>query len=293
MAAIDPQRPVARTSAKRRFRAPLVWAAGGWLILMVVVSIFATWLMPFDFMAMDLRNRLGAPVFQGGEWSHPLGSDHLGRDILSRLIIATRVSILIALFGTLIGAVVGVTLGFIAAHFRGWVDEVIMVLVDFQASMPFMIIALAILAFFGNSFALFLVIVGLQGWERYTRITRGLTLSAMTRGYAVAVSTVGGRPAYIYARHILPNIGSALVVQMTLNFPETILLETSLSFLGLGIQPPMVSLGSMLGYGRDYLLNAWWIAVSPGVLIFLTTLAMSILGDWVRDRLDPTLQPSE
>ena len=275
---------------RRRFGSPLVIAAAVWLGFVLMIALLADVLVPYDFMAMDLRNRLTVPVFQGGEMLHPLGTDHLGRDILSRLIVSIRISILIAILGTLIGAVIGVILGFVAAHFRGWVDEAIMVLVDFQASMPFMIIALAVLAFFGNSFTLFLVIVGLQGWERYTRITRGLALGAITAGYAVAVRTLGGSRAYIYARHILPNIASALVVQMTLNFPETILLETSLSFLGLGIQPPMVSLGSMLGYGRDYLLNAWWIAVLPGLVIFLTTLAMSVLGDWTRDRLDPSLR---
>lgn len=289
-ALIAPAAKKPTTSKRHRFGSPLMIAATAWLGFVLLIALLADFLVPYDFMAMDLRNRLTVPAFQGGEMLHPLGTDHLGRDILSRLIVSIRISILIAILGTLIGAVVGVILGFVAAHFRGWIDEAIMVLVDFQASMPFMIIALAVLAFFGNSFTLFLVIIGLQGWERYTRITRGLALGAITAGYAVAVRTLGGSRVYIYARHILPNIASALVVQMTLNFPETILLETSLSFLGFGIQPPMVSLGSMLGYGRDYLLNAWWIAVLPGLVIFLTTLAMSVLGDWTRDRLDPSLR---
>ena len=221
--------------------------------------------------------------------AHFFGTDDLGRDVLSRLIFSIRMSLLVAFLGTVIGAVLGTALGFLAAHFRGWVDDIVMVGVDFQASLPFFIIALALLAFFGNSLALFICLMGIYGWERYARITRGLTLSAVTNGYAVAVKTLGATPARVYLRHIFPNISSALIVYMTLNFPSTVILETSLSFLGIGIQPPMTSLGNMLGFGRDYLTSAWWIAVMPGCTIFLATLAMSILGDWLRDRLDPTL----
>ncbi|MCH8038583.1 MAG: ABC transporter permease, partial [Proteobacteria bacterium] len=153
-------------------------------------------------------------------------------------------------------------------------------------------LALAVVATLGNSLVLFIGLMGIYGWERYARLTRGLTLSAVTHGYAVAVRTLGAGPLRIYGRHILPNIANALIVNMTLNFPQTILLETSLSFLGLGIQPPLTSLGNMVGFGRDYLLTAWWIAVFPALAIFIATLAMSILGDWVRDRLVPTLKTS-
>ncbi len=165
-----------------------------------------------------------------------------------------------------------------------------MMFVDAQASLPFIILALAVLAFFGNSFWLFVLIMGINGWENYARLSRGMVLSANTHGYVVAVRSLGARPKRIYARHVLPNIASALIVQFTLNFPSTILLETSLSFLGLGIQPPLTSLGLMLGTGRDYLLFAWWLSVFPGILIFITTLSVSLLGDWLRDRLDPTLR---
>jgi ABC-type dipeptide/oligopeptide/nickel transport system ATPase subunit len=158
------------------------------------------------------------------------------------------------------------------------------------ASLPFLLIALAVLAFFGNSFTLFIIIMGINGWENYARLTRGMVLSANTHGYAVAVRSLGAKPSSVYFRHILPNIISILIVQFTLNFPSTILLETSLSFLGLGIQPPLTSLGQMLGAGRAHLLYSWWIAVLPGALIFFTTLSISIIGDWLRDRLDPTLK---
>lgn len=270
---------------------PLVMAAALWLLVMIAIAIFATQLAPYDFAQMDLRSRLQPPIWlAGGEWNHLFGTDDLGRDVLSRLIFSIRMSLLVAFLGTVIGAVFGTAVGFVAAHFRGLVDDFVMMCIDFQASLPFMIIALAVLAFFGNNLFLFIALMGIYGWERYARITRGLALSANTHGYAVAVSTLGATPLRIYVRHILPNIASALIVNMTLNFPGTVLMETSLSFLGLGIQPPLTSLGNMLGFGRDYLTTAWWIAVLPGMTIFFATLAMSLLGDWVRDSLDPTLK---
>jgi peptide/nickel transport system permease protein len=270
---------------------PLVMIAGLWLLTMIAIAILATQLAPYDYAKMDLYSRLQPPIWlEGGKWNHLFGTDDLGRDVLSRLIFSIRMSLLVAFLGTIIGAVFGTTVGFVAAHFRGWVDDFVMMCIDFQASLPFMIIALAVLAFFGNSLFLFIALMGVYGWERYARITRGLALSASTHGYAVAVTTLGATPLRVYGRHILPNIASALIVNMTLNFPGTVLMETSLSFLGLGIQPPLTSLGNMLGFGRDYLTTAWWIAVLPGMTIFFATLAMSLLGDWVRDRLDPTLK---
>ena len=268
----------------------LVLAGMGFVFAVLVIFLFADWLAPYSYKVQDLANRLKPPVWLGGAEQYFLGTDQLGRDILSRLIYATRFSVFVAILGTVIGAVLGTFIGFVAAHFRRWIEEAIMMLVDAQASLPFMLIALAVLAFFGNSFTLFIVIMGINGWEKYARLTRGMVLSANTHGYAVAVRSLGARPAFIYFRHILPNISSVLIVQFTLNFPQTILLETSLSFLGLGIQPPLTSLGQMLGSGRSYLITAWWIAVLPGIIIFLTTLSISMIGDWLRDRLDPTLR---
>ena len=256
---------------------------------MLLVAAFADLISPYAYTAQDLRSRLSPPLGWGGTWAHPLGTDMIGRDMLARLIWGVRFSILIAVLGTLIGAVLGTVLGFVAATRRGIVEEAIMMMVDVQAAVPFVILALAVLAFFGNDFWLFILIVGLDGWERYARLTRGLVLSAQESGYAVAINALGAGWLRVQAGHILPNIASALVVQMTLNFPGTILLETSLSFLGLGIQPPLTSLGLLLGSGRGLLLNAWWISVLPGLVIFTTTLAMCLCGDWLRDRLDVTL----
>ncbi len=273
----------------RRFP-PLVLFAALFILVVLIVSAAADWLAPFHYTTQDLANRLQPPAFLGGLERYPLGTDELGRDILSRLIYATRFSVIVAILGTCIGAVVGTLLGFVAAHFRGWIEEALMMLVDAQASVPFMLLALAVLAFFGNSLTLFVLVLGINGWENYARLTRGMVLSAREQGYAVAVHALGATPARIYLRHILPNIAAVLIVQFTLNFPATILLETSMSFLGLGIQPPLTSLGQMLGAGRNHLLAAWWIAVLPGTMIFLTTLSVSLFGDWLRDRLDPTLR---
>ncbi|MGY6409548.1 MAG: ABC transporter permease [Alkalilacustris sp.] len=269
---------------------PLVVISAVWLVAIVVIAVAAPLIAPFTFTDINLRARLEPPVFLGGSWTHWLGTDELGRDVWSRLVYSIRMSLLVALLGTVIGAVLGTAIGIAAAHFRGWTDEAIMVGIDFQASVPFMIIALAVLAFFGGGLGLFILLMGLFGWERYARIARGMTLAANAQGYTVAVAQLGARPWRIYRHHVFPNIANALIVNMTLNFPETILLETGLSFLGLGIQPPLTSLGNMVGHGRDYLSSAWWIAVFPGLTIVLTTLAMSLIGDWVRDRMDPTLR---
>jgi peptide/nickel transport system permease protein len=277
------------TAAEKRYPA-LVILALIFIAVLLVVFCLADVLAPYDYRTQALRLRLAPPVFLGGTSAHWLGTDELGRDILSRLMYAIRFSILVALGGTAIGALVGTLLGFLAAHFRGVVEETIMMFTDVQASLPFMLIALALIAAFGGSFVLFIVIMGFYGWEVFARLTRGVVISAKSQGYAMAVTALGAPPWHIYAKHILPNILSVLVVQFTLNFPQVILLETSLSFLGLGIRPPLTSLGQMLGAGRAYLTTAWWIAIFPGTVIFLTTMSISLLGDWIRDRLDPSLR---
>jgi peptide/nickel transport system permease protein len=266
-----------------------VMAAVTWLLVMLGVALFAEQLRPFSITALDLRNRLSPPIGFGGAWLHALGTDELGRDVLSRLIVSIRVSVLIAFGATAIGTLLGTTLGFLAAHFRGWVEQAVLMLIDFQAALPFLIMALAVLAFFGNALPLFVCLMGLYGWERHARIARGLAIAASGQGYAASVRQLGAGSLRVYGLHVLPNIASTLIVSATLSFPEIILLESGLSFLGLGIQPPLTSLGNMVGYAREYLQSAPWILLSPGTVIVLTTLCIGIAGDWLRDRLDPTL----
>ena len=278
-----------RTRTKTRLPPPAVTLALAWLALTLLTALFAEQLRPFSITAVDLRNRLAPPVGFGGTWRHALGTDELGRDVLSRLIVSVRVSVLIAFGATAISTVFGTTLGFLAAHYRGWVEQAVLVLIDFQAALPFLIMALAVLAFLGNALPLFVCLMGLYGWERHARIARGLAIAASFQGYAASVRQLGAGPLRVYGLHVLPNVASTLIVSATLSFPEIILLESGLSFLGLGVQPPLTSLGNMVGYAREYLQRAPWIMLAPGSVIVLTTLCIGTAGDWLRDRLDPTL----
>lgn len=249
-----------------------------------ICGLLAPWVAPYDLEYMDLTSRLLMPFSSS---AHILGTDELGRDVFSRLVYSLRLSFLLAIAGTILGAIIGTFLGFLAARFGGIVDDVVNAGIDFTASLPFIILALTILAFLGTNVTVIIVIMAVYGWDRYARLTRNLARSAYTEGYASALEGLGIPTWRIGLKHILPNIASALVVNMTLNFPGMILLETSLSFLGVGVQPPMSSLGTMLGFGRDYLTTAWWIAVVPGVVIVISTLSMSILGDFVQQKLEP------
>ncbi|MBO1038271.1 ABC transporter permease [Brucella pituitosa] len=257
-----------------------------WLGLMLFVVFFADLLRPYPITKMDLMARL-VPLGTPGHW---LGTDELGRDVYSRLLQSIRVSLIIAFGATILSAFFGTLLGFLAARFRGWVEQVVLMLADFQAALPFMVLALAVLAFFGNSLTLLICLMGFYGWERYARIARGLAISAGAQGYASAVVQLGATPFRVYFHHILPNVASTLIVSMTLTFPEIILMESGLSFLGLGVQPPATSLGNMVGFAREYLTQAPWIMLAPALVIVLTTLSISLLGDWLRDKLDPTVQ---
>lgn len=281
-----------RSALSRLLKAwpPLVMLGLAWFVAMLVVAVLADLLAPMAFSKLDLNARLMPPGFMGGTAGHWLGTDELGRDVLSRLLMSIRISLLVAFMSTLLSATIGVLLGFLAAHFRGWVEQAVLTLIDFQASMPFMIIALAVLAFFGNTLTLFIALMGFYGWERFARIARGLTIAANEQGYAAAAREIGASPLRVYGAHVLPNIASTLIVSVTLTFPEVILLESGLSFLGLGVQPPMTSLGNMVGYGREYLQTAPWILLAPSAVIVLTTFSVSLVGDWLRDRLDPTLR---
>ena len=257
------------------------------LIVFFVAGLLAPWIAPYGLEDMDLLSRLVPPLTS---LTHPLGTDELGRDVFSRLLYSLRLSFVLAVTGTVLGAVIGTLLGFLAARFGGFVDDVVNVAIDFTAALPFIVLSLMILAFLGTDVTVIIVIMAVYGWNRYARLTRNLARSAYTEGYAAALEGLGIPTRRILWRHILPNIASALVVNMTLNFPGMILLETALSFLGVGVQPPMSSLGTMLGFGRDYLTTAWWIAVIPGVVIVISTLSMSLLGDWVQQKLDPQMR---
>lgn len=258
-----------------------------WIGMVITIGIAARWMAPFDYLSQDPLARFSRPFISV---VHLFGTDYLGRDVVSNLLVATQTTLMIALVGSMICALVGTSLGLLAAHFGGWMVNIIMGFADAMASVPFIVIALGVLALFGSSPLLFVFLVGFASWERYARLTRGLVISAKEEGYAEAARIVGVPPMRIYLRHMLPNIAGPLIVQFTVNFPEIILLESGLSFLGLGIQPPATSLGLMVADGRNYLAIAWWLAAFPGAVIVLTTLSISLLGDYLRDRLDARLR---
>ena len=264
-----------------------IWLCIAWIAIIVVIGATAQWIAPYEYLQQSPLTRFAAP---GKLLEYVLGTDHLGRDLLSKIMVATQTTLMIALIGSMICAFIGTSLGFLAAHFGGWIDNLIMGFADAMSSVPFIIIALGVLAAFGSSPLLFVFLVGIFNWWRYARLTRGLVLSANQEGYAEAARIVGVPPLRIYLRHVLPNIAGPLIVQLTVNFPEIILLESGLSFLGLGIQPPATSLGLMVADGRNYLAIAWWLAALPGLIIVLTTLSISLLGDYLRDRFDARLR---
>lgn len=287
--ALDFRSVTDRVGRFRRRWPPMVILSFGVVAALVFVAVFAQWLMPTELGEQDLLNRFKPPVFLGGDWDYPLGTDGLGQDMVTLMLRAIQVSMSIAFLGTVIGAAAGTLIGFAAARFGGLVDGIVGILVDFQAALPFLVLALALLAVMPDAdMGMFIVLMCIYGWERYARLGRGLAIAAQEQGYAVAQKALGASAWRLYFRHILPNIAAVLVVNMSLNFPATVLTETSLNFLGVGIEPPDTSLGVLMGQGRSFLYKAPWIALLPGLVIFMATFAMSIIGDWLRDRLDAT-----
>jgi peptide/nickel transport system permease protein len=259
------------------------------MLLMAVAAVAAPWVAPFDPNQSNVLQRNAPPSWMGGKSGHLLGTDQLGRDVLSRCIYALRVSVGIALLGVAIGCMIGVLTGVLSGLLGGWTDRIIMMIVDFQLSIPFLLIVLVGIAVFGTSMAVLIVLVGTAHWETYARLTRGQVLTVREFQFVEAAVALGATTLRIARRHILPNIASPIIVLVTLNFPSILLLESSLSFLGIGVQPPTASLGRMVGEGRDYLMSAWWLVMSPAAFIVVVTLCMQLIGDWLRDVIDVRL----
>ena len=270
-----------------------------WLAIVAVAFVVALFAMaaaapliaPHDPVRQSLRMRLKPPTLEGADgFAHPMGTDHLGRDVLSRVIHGSRVSLLIGFAAVGVGTLVGATLGIAAGYQRGMLDTIIMTLADAQLAFPFILLAIGIIAVLGPSFPTLVVVVGLSGWVNYARVLRSQVLVLRSRDFVDAILGLGGSAARIVLRHILPNVLSTLVVIATLELARAIVLEATLSFLGLGIQPPTPSWGGMIQEGREYLDSAWWISTFPGLILMATSLVVSRLGDWLRDVLDPTLR---
>lgn len=269
---------------------PLILGCLTILLLLTFIGFCASLLAPYDYREQNLLSRLQPPVFLRGDAEHVLGADHLGRDMLSRLLFAIRTTLSIAALGMLIGMAVGTAAGLLSGYAGGLIDDLVMFLVDAQTAVPLILLALAAVAILGTSPLVFILIVGLTSWEKYARVVRGEAQALMKRPFMEASQALGASSWRLTFRHLLPNIASTILVLATFNFSTIVLVESSLSFLGLGIQPPNTSLGAMLGDGRDYLISDWWLVVIPGVLIVTLTMTVSLIGDWLRDVLDPNLR---
>ena len=269
----------------------LVAAGAAFVALLTIMAVAAPWLAPHDPVRQSLRARLTAPTLEAADGrAHPLGTDHLGRDVLSRTIWGARVSLLVGFAAVMVGGLVGAGLGILAGYRGGWTDTIIMTMADAQLAFPFILLAIGIIAVLGPSFPTLVVVIGLSGWVDYARVLRAQVLGLRTREFVDAVQALGGSAARVVLRHIVPNVVSSLIVIATLELARSIVLEATLSFLGLGIQPPTPSWGGMIYEGREYLDSAWWISTFPGLVLMATSLVVSRTGDWLRDLLDPTLR---
>ena len=261
------------------------------LFLLVIPGLFAEWVAPHDPIKGSLSKRLRPPMWvQGGSVEYPLGTDKVGRDILSRMIHGSRVSLRVSLEAILVSGVIGTGLGLISGYFGGRTDAVIMRLVDISLGLPIILIALVFVAALGPSFTTVIVVTSILLWSRYARQVRGETLSIKEYDFIARARVAGASHARIMLRYILPNVVNSLTVLATLQVGFVILLESSLSFLGAGIPRPTPAWGLMVADGRELIVTAWWIAMFPGLAIMLTVLALNLLGDWLRDHLDPKLK---
>jgi len=266
-------------------------AAAGVLLLIVASAVLAPWVSPHDPLAVNIRHRLAPPAWmEGGAVQHLLGTDQIGRDLLSRMIYGGRVSLVVGVTAVLLSATIGVLLGLGAGYFGGRTDWTIMTLVNVMLTFPFVLLALAVIAVLGANLTNMIIALGVAGWPIYARVIRAETMAIREREFVLAGRALGMSHARIIFRQILPNLVSAIVVIATLQVAQVIILESFLSFLGLGIQPPTPAWGNMLGEGRVYMLNSWWIATFPGSAIFLTTLAINLMGNALRDWLDPHMK---
>lgn len=255
--------------------------------LLVVVALLAPVLAPHDPYAQSLMNRMVKPVFMGGTWEHPLGTDHLGRDYLSRLIYGARVSLLIGVVAALISGVIGTAMGVSAGYFGGKVDAVVTFLINVRLAMPVVLVALAVVAILGGSLTVVICVLGLLLWDRFAVVMRASTLQVARRDYVAAAQVIGCSTPRILMTEIMPNIFNNLIVVITLEMAHAILLEAALSFLGLGVQPPTPSWGLMVSEGKNMMLFEPWLVLIPGAVLFVLVLAINLMGDGLRDVTSP------
>lgn len=268
------------------------WTCLGLALILAaaVCAAFPQALAPFDPARQDTSQRLRPPGWRDAAGRpHPLGTDQLGRDILSRVVHGARVSLLIAGVAVAIAATLGLALGLSAGYFRGWLDDLVMRAADVLLALPFILLAIALVAVLGPSVGTIIAVLGTTGWVSTARVARAQALSLRTRDFVAAARALGSGHARILARHLLPNALAPATVIAALEVGRMILLESALSFLSLGAPPPTPTWGGMLADGRVYLSSAWWLATFPGLAILLTVLGINLVGDWLRETLDPKL----
>lgn len=275
-----------------RLRRSPVGLVGALIVAAVLgVAMGAPLLAPHSPAQVGFANRLAPPAWRPtGTWTHPFGTDSLGRDVLSRVIFGSRVSVIVGVSAVAIAGVIGVTVGVAAGFYGGVVDAVIGRVVDTFLSVPFIVLALAVVGALGPGLLNLIVVLGCVGWVSFCRVVRGETLAIRAREFVQAARALGQTNAQIIRRHLIPNVLPSVIVLATLDVATTIVAESALSFLGLGVQHPTVTWGSMLADGRQYVATAWWLAVAPGLAITTAVLGIIFLGDWLRDVLDPRLR---
>ena len=257
------------------------------LAVLVFLAVFAPVLSTHDWTQQHLLSRLSPPGGFGPEVRHVLGADHLGRDVFSRLLVAMRTTLVISGAGVCIGVLVGASVGLVSGLVGGWLDNLVMLVVDANAAIPLTLLAMVAAAIVGTNPLVLVLIVGLADFSSYVRIVRAEVIALKQRPFVEAARSLGASPLRIALLHILPNLVSSIIVLATINFSHVVILESALSFLGVGVQPPDTSLGQMVGEGRNYMISHWWLAAIPAAFIVMITMTVSTLGDHFRDVLDP------
>jgi peptide/nickel transport system permease protein len=259
--------------------------------VILAMAVLAPLIAPHDPSALTLDDKLKPPVFQtGGTWQYPLGTDQLGRDILSRLIFGARISLIVGLGTMLLGGLVGTSLGLISGYYGGWIDEGISMVAEIELAFPFILLALSLMAVLGTGLKNVIIALSVSSWVTYGRVVRAQVLVAKKMTYVEAAQVIGARPMRILFRHLLPNVAASIIVIGSFAIASAIMSEAFLSFLGLGVGLETPTWGSMLSEGRELIRVAWWPATLPGLAIMLTVLGINVVGDWLRDFIDPRMR---